>query len=228
VSAGDEGLTVHRGSPVMSAGSWLYNIIRVDATGRRDHAAELAALEFRAEIWAELTACSGHRNVRFQLHHIEALAHWLEIFECRPWTRQAVKTARRNPVFKAYFGAAWIRAYFGRGRKTRASQTLMAQGIAGLTLDAFRGADELAGRRRRRGVGSIKGPVLKFTQQRLARIATLAGEKAPNLEALRKALGRPRQHLTTSQRRTRTSKQPNKTNKNVPSAPEKGGVTPRS
>jgi hypothetical protein len=165
-----------------------YHFVHLDATGRPDPAAEAAAIQFRAELLEELTACTGYRNARFQLHHIEALAHWLELFEQRPWTRETIRAARRNPVYRVVFGEAWLRSFFGRGRKTRAPWTLMARGIAGLTLDAVRGSDELAGLRRRRGFGSIKGPILKFTHERLQRIAAHSGERVPNIANIRRRL----------------------------------------
>jgi hypothetical protein len=190
-----------------------YHFTHFDATGRRDLAAEQAAAEFRQQILEALQACKGYNSRRFRNADIDALAHWIALFERRPWTQRAVREARNLPFFRALFGSQWLKFYFGRGHKTRSHWTLMAWIIAGLTLEALQGADHLAGRPPRQKFGSSKGPVILFTARQLARIAKRLNEPPPGLETIRKSLNalkppkrrRKRRTSRTSQTQLRTS-----------------------
>jgi hypothetical protein len=59
---------------------------RVLAPRGRGRAAK-RVLAFRAEVLQQLEACVVFRSPRFRAEDIEALAHWLELYERRPWTK---------------------------------------------------------------------------------------------------------------------------------------------
>jgi hypothetical protein len=157
-------------------------------------------------IIAQLERCARFPNPRFHPQHVADLVHWCGQYRQRPWDRASVLVARRSPVMNAYFGHTGIKHYFGRGTKPRQGWAVMARHLAGLTLEALRGADVLAGRKPRKGFGSVDGPIIAFVHGQLQHII---GSRTPRPENILRTL----KALRPAQRRRRTS---HKKPKNVP------------
>jgi hypothetical protein len=151
----------------------------------------------RDEILVRLEQCARFPDPRFRPHHVADLVHWHEQYQRRPWDRAAVLAARRDPVTDVYFGPAGVKHYFGKGTKPRQAWAVMARQLAGLTLIALRGADELAGRKPRKGFGSADGLVIAFVHWQLAHII---GDQTPSCANILRTLKAMR-----PQRRRRTS-----------------------
>lgn len=49
----------------------------------------IADVQFFDEVVEQLTACAGFRNPQFDPQHIDALVHWLRLYERRPWVKVA-------------------------------------------------------------------------------------------------------------------------------------------
>jgi hypothetical protein len=97
---------------------------------------------------------------------------------------EAASTAVKAIVAALDSDIEWFEDFLGRGTKPRRPWAIMARAIGDLTLEALRGADELAGRKPRRGFGSATGPLVRFVHERLAHICERTGEKLPELAAL--------------------------------------------
>jgi hypothetical protein len=85
------------------------------------------------------------------------LVHWIEVYQRRVWTPEAIRAARRDPVFRDY------QFDFGTTRPPK-PWMLAARTFAALMLGA--GV---------RGLGRANGPLISFVHQQLIR---LMGEHA--------------------------------------------------
>jgi hypothetical protein len=83
---------------------------------------------------------------------------------------------------------AWLEGFLGHGTKPRRPWAIMAQKIGPPTLEALRGADQLAKREPRRGYGGHDGPVVRFVRARLAPLCQQTGDALPGLRTLHDVL----------------------------------------
>src|SRR5215471_2388749 len=160
---------------------------------------------FREEVLHDLRLRRPYTNAQFRDRDIDELVRCLDQYERRPWTAKKVLEARRE-IF-ADFDPSWLQFHFGKGKKPRRAWAIMAYRIAPLTLAALRGADQLAGRKPRRGYGSVTGSFVTFVHQRLNRIATQTDTEPPKPETILSKLKAYQVHHRRRRRKPKVKQQ---------------------